>query len=639
MLESDMGEMQDAPEEIPLLNGAARWASEDGKNKQGSESASQSDMRVIANRVFYEFAPFWYMTNQWHCKRLNVEDSQNVFVLKGPFSSKEMFTQYTSRRTMKGSNLIVGIASKSVIQKGVCIPATFFRTLGHIFELAKCGMCYKPLTVEDIKRGSLEPDLALQALPLWLVESSPIPPGTRESDAGSSSPGDLPSVDPQPASFADLKTEEVEQLRGGSAQLAAGLKQPSSNGKIRTFRDSVDVTASNNGGRLEAAEALLNTAPFWCYLYSHEVLHARKTPPKTSKEMLQLYKEGCLPDWTPVLGLLESVAMYNSIPPSLFLPISSLLDLEGLKSHDQGGMSTQYSPVGLEELSKWDKFRDKRSEKGHTTRLESAHALAASSSSGTLGMMSLPSRSLRRQHRSMTSLMPRGMTRSFSYANYPSNDMGGGVPAMPVVSGMRPLSMVAPVPSSSSIGMTLGGSLPVSPYQYSPSAMFYYVPASSVYAMHYPSDYSMNYQQPQQPFSPSYHPLQYRHSEPTLPVLPLVTSGMIATVAESDLEANISEGPNAADSPPPTTTAPVAPPPVSSSSKASAEVEAGNSSMGSAGIRSIIGSLVAGSVEVASSDSKWPASSSDDGPSMNSVIPSSPPSGLQDQQDGPSKKQ
>jgi hypothetical protein len=70
-----------------------RWASDDGIAKlprNGSESASQSDLQVIANRVFYEFAPFWYMAQTWHCKKNKTEDSQNVFVLKGPLSSKEV---------------------------------------------------------------------------------------------------------------------------------------------------------------------------------------------------------------------------------------------------------------------------------------------------------------------------------------------------------------------------------------------------------------------------------------------------------------------------------------------------------------------------------------------------------------------
>lgn len=58
-------------------------------------------------------------------------------------------------------------------------------------------------------------------------------------------------------------------------------------------------------------------------------------------------RAGCLPAWTPVLGLEEDVAKFNSLPPSLFMPLSSLCCL--LSS----GMSVK--AVGLPELQRYDK--------------------------------------------------------------------------------------------------------------------------------------------------------------------------------------------------------------------------------------------------------------------------------------------
>ena len=196
-----------------------------------------------------------------------------------------MFNIYTSRRTMKGSNLIVGVASKSVVQKGALIPPTFFRTLGHIFELAKSGVFYKAVTADDITRGSAQPGFSLQNLPLWLTEPRLSPNkgevGIKRKEERKSSGVALNPECPKSPGAAVSPSEDL------SAKLST-----SPAGKTSTYRDSTTETAGAQGKRLEDAESLFSTAPFWCYLYLHELQQSKKTPPKTSKEMMLLYRHG-----------------------------------------------------------------------------------------------------------------------------------------------------------------------------------------------------------------------------------------------------------------------------------------------------------------------------------------------------------
>ncbi len=58
-------------------------------------------------------------------------------------------------------------------------------------------------------------------------------------------------------------------------------------------------------------------------------------------------RSGCLPDWTPVLGLRQEVAHFNSLPPSLFTTLGALVTVL------QAGLELQ--PVGLQELQRYDK--------------------------------------------------------------------------------------------------------------------------------------------------------------------------------------------------------------------------------------------------------------------------------------------
>ena len=40
----------------------------------------------------------------------------------------------------------------------------------------------------------------------------------------------------------------------------------------------------------DTATKVFQTSPFWCYLYSHEQQRAKKTPPKTSEQMIEMHK-------------------------------------------------------------------------------------------------------------------------------------------------------------------------------------------------------------------------------------------------------------------------------------------------------------------------------------------------------------
>ena len=303
--------------------------------------------------------------------------------------------------------------------------------------------------------------------------------------------------------------------------------------------------------------------------------------------------------------------MCNSIPPSLFLPLAALLDLGSLTpSCTQAKPSTFYTPIGPKELSIWDKFKGMRGAQGQTARLGlsmrlsgSQASIAQPSAQGVAEATTSLPRSLRRQFQSMSNMerMPLSSSNSNRVPPYDAS--------------LPNLSVNAPSPFSSmgaSAG-ALGGSLPASPYQYSPvpvPAMFYCFPHSS-YSMHYPTHYMPNgYSVP----FPS-QPLNQHHSEPYPLPKQSRHSGLVTTVEENEVEATDNNQSEVDSLLPPTST--IAPENLPSANGSAAE--AGNSSMGSgsAGIRSIIGSA-----KDSSDSSKWPSSS--DGPSMDSVIPQPP---------------
>lgn len=63
---------------------------------------------------------------------------------------------------MKGSNLAVGLSTNTVPTHE--IPPAFFRTLAHIFESAKLGIPYTPVTPESLMSGAPQPGWCP---PLW----------------------------------------------------------------------------------------------------------------------------------------------------------------------------------------------------------------------------------------------------------------------------------------------------------------------------------------------------------------------------------------------------------------------------------------------------------------------------------------
>jgi hypothetical protein len=122
------------------------------------------------------------------------------------------------------------------------IPSSFFRTLAYLFEVARpsSGHSYTPLTATDLARPNPMPSPSW-AKPLWLSTS-----GRSSSNASESGAGDN------------------HGSQAGSVQ------------------GSGDIQA--------AAATVLRSAPYWCYLYSHDAQRARKTPPKTTEQMLEMYQ-------------------------------------------------------------------------------------------------------------------------------------------------------------------------------------------------------------------------------------------------------------------------------------------------------------------------------------------------------------
>lgn len=242
---------------------------------------------------------------------------------------------------MKGSNLVVGLTSSLPVPSQDSVPAAYFRTLAYLFELAKAGSTYTPITPADLARGARD---ASWCRPLW--GSFPQGDASQQRTPASGGAGDAPAA----------------QLSTLALASEAGL-----------------------------AEKLLSSAPWWCYLYSHEpakepgkeTAKAKKTPPKTAEQMLQYYRDRCLPDWTPVLGLDKSVATFNALPPCLFMPLGSLMHLMAA-----GG---RYQALNDTELQAWDKFSDTRNPTtgstmgggggGGATAGPPSHALTRSSSS------------------------------------------------------------------------------------------------------------------------------------------------------------------------------------------------------------------------------------------------------------------
>ncbi len=207
------------------------------------------------------------------------------------------------------------------------IPAPFFRTLSFIFEvrdllpvlsfqlatlfvrpyclclvqMAKMGAKYSPVTEANVKAGA---PVKTWCHPLWYGTSV-----NRKSPAG---------VTEVVISESESSSSRDSSLGGASDCIDK--------------ETPINQRAENDGRDEFQMETLFELAPFWCYLYSHEPARAKKTPPKTSSQMLAVYRAGCLPEWTPVVGLSPEVSKFNSLPPSLFMTLGSLAHLVKLGS-------------------------------------------------------------------------------------------------------------------------------------------------------------------------------------------------------------------------------------------------------------------------------------------------------------------
>mmetsp|Transcript_40213 Transcript_40213/g.89235 ORF Transcript_40213/g.89235 Transcript_40213/m.89235 type:complete len:620 (+) Transcript_40213:318-2177(+) len=308
--------------------------------------ATQANAAVDVARQVFSHAPFWVYSSSWHCRHPDATNETSFIQFSGPHSSAEVYQLYKNRQ-MKGSNLVVGLVTDKV--QGKDVPASFFRTLAYVFEVAKSGRTYAAVTEADVARGTPDHDWCS---PLWQNPGS-----TGGSSTGSSS-------------------------GGISEGVSSASVTPSASS---AFESAASCGAAAQALTEAASSRLFSSAPFWCYLYSHEPVRAKKTPPKTAEQMLDMHKHGCLPEWTPVLGLEEDVSTFNSLPPSLFMTLGSLLHL--------ASMGSVCKAVGMQELTRWDKFIDSRTPTGSTQGVVQVppapaalphHPAAAGTTNGTM---------------------------------------------------------------------------------------------------------------------------------------------------------------------------------------------------------------------------------------------------------------
>eukprot|EP00798_Chlamydomonas_sp_ICE-L_P022458 gene22458-29573_t len=248
----------------------------DHESNDSHESLVAAQSTDVARTVF-SFAPYWACSVSWHCQHPSDTSGSSFIHFSEPQTSEEALQQYRNRQ-MKGSNLFIGLSSPDIALDK--IPPTFYRTLAYVFEIAKSGQTYTPLTEADVQRGCPAKGWCE---PLW------------NRSLRTSGQGDIltnPSTAPQPA-----------------------VADP--------------------------AAVLFSCAPFWA-----------------AEQMLELHRLGGLPPWTPVLGLRLDVSTFNSLPPSLFMPLGALLHL--------ASMGLPCKAVGMEELAQWDKFKGSRTSYGTT---------------------------------------------------------------------------------------------------------------------------------------------------------------------------------------------------------------------------------------------------------------------------------
>ncbi len=226
-----------------------------------------------------------------------------------------------------------------------------YRTLAHLFEMSRNGVTYTPVDAEGIRHGV---SAATWARPLWTLceaaaahssgslngdadeAASSSAASTTSSQAGAAAarhPAATPPAQQQGEEEDEddgtvvmaLKAAEGEGLEGAAdAPVAVGTPPAATatvtavtsrasklhlggGGKARDLAAAARAPGDGDGdggeGRASVAVRLLRSAPMWCYLYSHEPLKSKKTPPKTSAHMVDMYRcaSPCLLCSSPVV--------------------------------------------------------------------------------------------------------------------------------------------------------------------------------------------------------------------------------------------------------------------------------------------------------------------------------------------------
>ena len=220
----------------------------------------------------------------------------------------QVFGLYKNRQ-MKGSNLVVGLAFNELPGGSQDLPATVFRTLSYVFEIAKSGGSYCPVSREEVTSGLPHVDWCR---PLWLGPLHNFRSGGAQSTRRRT--GSVEDCYSSDGGGSDSSSTVDVLLAGGSSLLSASAV---SSARTSSGQEAPPVTArapeaegSDQAGakiveqenpllpppgtdKLFTPEDIFATAPFWCYLYRYEHCGQNYKKPLSCFEFVCIYRFHC----------------------------------------------------------------------------------------------------------------------------------------------------------------------------------------------------------------------------------------------------------------------------------------------------------------------------------------------------------